>query len=56
MRANRNAVLTVPREGLAELYARARRARAVAIYDLLALAVHKLTPRVEFRRWGEHWG
>ena len=56
MRANRTSVPTVPREGFAVLYARARRARAVAIHDLLAHAIHKLTPRLHFRRWGAHWG
>ena len=55
MRADR-IVPTVPREGLTEIYTRARRQRAVVVHDLFVRAIHKLTPRLQLRRLGEHWG
>ena len=56
MKANRYEVPTIPRDGLAVVYAEARRARARAIHGLLTRAIHKLTPGLHVRRWGAHWG
>ena len=56
MRTNRHTATAVPREELADFYARARKAQAVAIRNMVVRAVHKLTPRLSLRRLGEHWG
>ena len=48
--------LRVNPEMLAVLHARAHRARAQAVGNLVVKLIHKLTPRIDLRPWGAHWG
>lgn len=43
-------------EILAVLHARARRARAEAVHGLFARLIGRLTPRIDVRTMGLHWG
>lgn len=46
-------------EVVALLRARARKARSQAMGNLVVRLInrlHKLTPRLNFRPWGAHWG
>ena len=43
-------------ELLAVLEARARRARAQAVGNLIARLIHRLTPRLNAHRWDVRWG
>jgi hypothetical protein len=43
-------------ELLRTLEARARRARADALYGLFSRLLSKFTPRSVSREWGLHWG
>lgn len=43
-------------ELLGVLQARARRARAEAVNNLVVRLVQRLTPRLDAHRWGVRWG
>jgi hypothetical protein len=56
MRANPSQPIRIDPEVVAVLQASARRARSQAMYNLAVRLVHKLTPRINFRQMGTHWG
>ena len=55
MKANHTEVRINP-EVVAVLQARARRARAQAVHNVVIRLVQKLTPRLDLKLWGTHWG
>ncbi len=56
MRANPSQPIRIDPEVVAVLQASARRARSQAMYNLAVRLVHKLTPRINLRQMGTHWG
>ena len=56
MKAIKVTNLVVDPEVLAVMQARARRARAEAVHNLVVQLVQKLSPRAHLRLWGAHWG
>ncbi len=56
MKAIKVTNLVIDPEVLAVLQARARRARAQAVHNLAVRLIQKLTPRLNLRLRGAHWG
>ena len=56
MKATNIEAIRIDPEVVGVLQARARKARAEAVHNLVIRLIHKLTPRFDLRFLGTHWG